>query len=158
LDYRPGPWGLDGQSCCVYCIYTETEGAITIVISQQSPEPIYRQIEEQVKAALFSGELAPGTELPSIRKLAQDLRISVITTKRAYEELERGGFIVTLPARGSFAADPDRDALRERRLGELKAGLAPLAAEARALGLGEEGFGAMAREAYLEANKEHEDA
>lgn len=61
---------------------------------------------------------------------------------------------MTLPARGSFAADPDRDALRERRLGELRAGLVPLAAEARALGLGEEDFGRLARTMY----KEHEDA
>lgn len=132
-------------------MYIQTEEVdITIVVSQQSPEPIYRQIEEQVKAALLSGELAPGTELPSIRRLAQELRVSVITTKRAYEELERGGYIVTLPARGSFAADPDRGAMRTRRLEGLRQGLLPLAAEAAALGLSPGEFGELAAAVHKE--------
>jgi GntR family transcriptional regulator len=108
---------------------------ITIIVSLQSPEPIYRQIGEAVKTALLSGELAPGEELPSIRRLAQELRVSVITTKRAYEELERDGYIRTMPGRGSIAADPDREAMRSRRLEALRTGLEPLVADARSLGL-----------------------
>lgn len=130
------------------------EGIITIVVSMQSPEPIYRQIEEQVKAALFSGELKAGAELPSIRRLAQELRVSVITTKRAYEELERAGYITTIPARGSFAASTDRDAMRDKRLAALKEGLAPLVAEAASLGLGREEFESIVDSMY----KEKEDA
>lgn len=89
-----------------------------------------------MRAALLSGELEPGAELPSIRKLAEELRVSVITTKRAYEELERDGYIRTVQGRGSFAAEPDREALRARRLGELRAKLRPLVEEASSLGLG----------------------
>jgi GntR family transcriptional regulator len=123
---------------------------ITITVSLQSPEPIYRQIEEAVKTALLSGELAPGEELPSIRRLAQELRVSVITTKRAYEELEREGYIRTMPGRGSIAADPDREAMRSRRLEALRAGLEPLVAEARSLGLDAEGLRSIVESIYKE--------
>jgi len=123
---------------------------ITITVSLQAPEPIYRQIEEAVKAALLSGELAPGEELPSIRRLAQDLRVSVITTKRAYEELEREGYIRTMPGRGSVAADPDREVMRLRRLEALRSGLEPLVAGARALGLDSEGLCSIVDSIYKE--------
>jgi GntR family transcriptional regulator len=142
----------------VYTVYTHKcrtrRQGITIVVSFQSPEPIYRQIEAQIVAALLSGELAPGTELPSIRHLAQDLRVSVITTKRAYEELERGGYILTLPGRGSFAAEGSLHAQRARRLGELRAELEGLVSAASALGLGPEALGEMLASIY----KEREDA
>jgi len=103
-----------------------------------------------VKTALLSGELAPGEELPSIRRLAQELRVSVITTKRAYEELEREGYIRTMPGRGSIAADPDREAMRSRRLEALRAGLEPLVAEARSLGLDAEGLRSIVESIYKE--------
>jgi GntR family transcriptional regulator len=121
----------------------QKESAITIIVSLQSPEPIYRQIEGQVKSALLSGELEPGTELPSIRGLAQELRVSVITTKRAYEDLEREGYIRTLPGRGSFAADTDREELRSRRLEALRGSLEPVVDEALSLGLGAAELGGM---------------
>lgn len=123
---------------------------ITIIVSLQSPEPIYRQIETQIVAALLSGELAPGTELPSIRHLAQDLRVSVITTKRAYEELERGGYILTLPGRGSFAAEGNLEGQRARRIGELRAELEGLVAAASSMGLGPEALGEMLASIYKE--------
>ena len=73
-----------------------------IIVSNQSGKPIYEQITEQIKALIISGELGEGDALPSMRLLAKELRISVITTKRAYEELEREGFVTSIPARGAL--------------------------------------------------------
>ena len=75
-----------------------------IIISNTGGQPIYEQICRQIKGAIAAGKLKPGEPLPSIRALARDLRISVITTKRAYEELERDGFICTQAGKGSFVA------------------------------------------------------
>ena len=103
-----------------------------------------------MKTAFLSGELKPGEELPSIRRLAQELRVSVITTKRAYDDLEREGYIKTLPARGSFAADPDKDLLRERRLEALRGSLEPLVGEALSLGLSASRLGDIVAAIYKE--------
>lgn len=84
-----------------------------IVISNQSGKPIYEQIAEQVKALIISGELGEGDALPSMRLLAKELRISVITTKHAYEDLEREGFLVTVPGKGSFVAPQNPELHRE---------------------------------------------
>lgn len=84
-----------------------------IIIANGSSEPIYEQIARQIKGAIMAGELAEGDPLPSIRALANDLRISVITTKRAYEELEREGFISTVPGKGCFVAPRDLELVRE---------------------------------------------
>ena len=83
---------------------------MTILIDNRSGQPIYEQIFEQLRAQIFSGAVAAEEALPSIRSLAKDLRISVITTKRAYEELESAGLIVTVPGKGSFAAPAERRA------------------------------------------------
>ena len=85
-----------------------------IIISNQSSEPIYEQIVSQVKAQIMNGTLAEGDALPSMRALAQSLRISVITTKRAYEELERDGFIETYTGRGSFVKHRIRNFLERK--------------------------------------------
>ena len=87
-----------------------------IYISNTGGQPIYAQIAGQIKAKILSGALCEGDALPSIRLLAKELRISVITTKRAYEELERDGFIATLPGRGSFVAPQDPELHREETL------------------------------------------
>ena len=87
-----------------------------IIISNASDKPIYEQIVSQMKALILSGGLDEGQQLPSIRTLASDLRISVITTKRAYEELEREGFIITQTGRGSFVAPVGVELLREEQL------------------------------------------
>ena len=84
-----------------------------IIISNSSGVPIYEQIEEQLKAQILSGELSPGETLPSIRVLAKDLKISVITTKRAYEELERDGFIESVVGKGSFVKGVNSELMRE---------------------------------------------
>lgn len=89
---------------------------LKIIISNNSGKPIYEQITQQIKAAILKGELSPGDPLPSMRLLAKELRISVITTKRAYEELEREGFLVSVVGKGSFVASQDPELLREARL------------------------------------------
>ena len=91
-----------------------------IIISNSSGQPIYEQICRQIKGAVASGTLKPGEPLPSIRNLARDLRISVITTKRAYEELERDGFICTVAGKGSFVAQQDVELARESSLREIE--------------------------------------
>lgn len=91
-----------------------------IIIDNQSGKPIYEQIYFQLKNQIISGELAEESPLPSIRNLAKDLRISVITTKRAYEELENEGFIYTLPGKGSFVAKANRELLREENLRKIE--------------------------------------
>lgn len=84
-----------------------------ILISNANNQPIYEQIYTQIRNQILSGELAPGQGLPSIRALAKDLRVSVITTKRAYEELEREGFLTTVPGKGCFVAPRNLELVRE---------------------------------------------
>ena len=91
-----------------------------IIISNSSGQPVYEQICRQIKGAIAAGKLQPGEPLPSIRSLARDLRISVITTKRAYEELERDGFIQTVAGKGSFVAQQDLELARESNLREIE--------------------------------------
>ena len=84
-----------------------------IILTNAGGQPIYDQIVSQVKAQILSGKLKEGDALPSLRALAKDLRISVITTKRAYEDLEREGFIVSLTGKGSFVAGANTELIRE---------------------------------------------
>ena len=97
---------------------------MTILIDNRSGAPIYEQIFDQIRQQIFSGALPEDTPLPSIRTLAKDLRISVITTKRAYEELEAAGYIYTLPGKGSFVAARNEALLREEHLRQLEEHLA----------------------------------
>lgn len=89
---------------------------MNIVISNYSDKPIYDQIAEQIKNLIINGELAEAELLPSIRNLAKELQISVITTKRAYEELEKEGYIVSVPGKGSFVGAQNKELLREARI------------------------------------------
>jgi len=91
-----------------------------IIISNSSGQPIYEQIVSQIKTMIISGELNEGDALPSMRLLAKELRISVITTKRAYEELEREGFIVSVTGKGSFVASKNMELIREQQLKEIE--------------------------------------
>lgn len=91
-----------------------------IFINNQSGVPIYDQIYQQIKAQIINGELREDEPLPSIRSLAKELHISVITTKRAYEELEKDGFIYTAPGRGSFVAKKNTELLREETLKQIE--------------------------------------
>ncbi len=107
-----------------------------ILISNSSPDPIYEQIARQIRGQIISGELAEGTPLPSIRKLAQDLQISVITTKRAYDELEHEGFLDSVGGKGTFVAAQNEEFLREKRMKVVEEKLAAAVAEARLMGMG----------------------
>ncbi len=93
---------------------------MNIFIDNKSGIPIYEQIYKQIKAQIISGSLAEDDPLPSIRNLAKDLRISVITTKRAYDELEREGFIYTVAAKGCFVAPKNVELLREENLKKIE--------------------------------------
>ena len=87
-----------------------------IIISNSSGKPIYEQITSQIKNGILTGALSEGEALPSMRQLAKDLRISVITTKRAYEDLERDGFLTNVPGKGCFVAVKNPEFLREESL------------------------------------------
>ena len=106
-----------------------------IIISNSSGQPIYEPICRQVKGAIAAGRLRPGEPLPSIRALARDLRISVITTKRAYEELEREGFICTVAGKGSFVAQQNLELAKESSLREIEAHLQAAVELSRQAGL-----------------------
>ncbi len=106
-----------------------------IIISNTSPEPIYGQIVSQIKGAILSGAVAEGSPLPSIRALANELRVSVITTKRAYAELEEAGFIETVPGKGSFVSGGNSELLREEQLRTVETLLSQALEAARQAGL-----------------------
>ncbi len=102
-------------------IRRETKGCtMDIIISNTSGVPIYEQIEEQIKGMIMTGEMKAGDALPSMRVLAKDLRISVITTKRAYEELERDGFIESVVGKGSFVKGMNSDIMKESMLAAIE--------------------------------------
>ena len=106
-----------------------------IIISTASDKPIYEQIVMQMKDLILAGDLQEGQQLPSIRALASDLRISVITTKRAYAELESQGFIETVQGKGSFVAGGNTELLREERLRHIEELLGSAVREARGVGI-----------------------
>ena len=106
-----------------------------IIISNASSEPIYEQIGKQIKAQIISGDLKEGDGLPSIRKLAQELHISVITTKRSYEELEKEGFIDTVGGKGTFVAIQNKELLREKKMKTIEDMMGDTVTEAQKLGI-----------------------
>ncbi|MGD9346277.1 MAG: GntR family transcriptional regulator [Candidatus Aminicenantes bacterium] len=94
-----------------------------IAISPHNPDPMYKQVTDQIKDAIASGTLKPETKLPSIREMAKELKISMITIKRAYADLESEGYILTRSGMGSFVVDINRDKLREEKLAEIRSEL-----------------------------------
>lgn len=114
-----------------------------LIISNASNQPIYEQIVQQIKQHILTGSLGEGEMLPSIRALAKDLRISVITTKRAYEELEREGFIYTVAGKGCFVAGRSSEWAREDLLRKIEAHLQEAAHLAALAGIGKEELGGM---------------
>ncbi len=109
-----------------------------IIISNSSGKPIYEQITAQIKALIMNGSLSPGDPLPSMRLLAKELRISVITTKRAYEDLERDGFITTVVGKGSFVREADREFVKEEQLKAVEGYLQAAVDTARQYGMEEQ--------------------
>ncbi len=106
-----------------------------IIISNSSPDPIYEQVTKQIKTQIISGDLTEGDALPSIRKLAKDLLISVITTKRAYEELEKEGFIDTVGGKGTFVAMQNKELLKEKKMQTVEEKLSNAVSDAKKLGI-----------------------
>ena len=111
---------------------------MNIVISNKDDRPIYEQITSQMKNMILSGKLEEGSQLPSIRALAKNLRISVITTKRAYEELERDGFIITVAGKGSYVAENNSAVLKEEKMKQLEENVRGLIEEAYNSGISKE--------------------
>lgn len=105
-----------------------------IVVSNDSKLAIWEQIAEQIKDAIIKGELSPGDPLPSIRALARELRISVITTKRAYDELEQERYVDSVQGKGSFVSSQDSAMMREKRLKNIETKLSEAMIEARMMG------------------------
>ena len=123
---------------------------VDIIISNSSGKPIYEQIADQVKEQIMAGALAAGDALPSMRLLAKELRISVITTKRAYEELERDGFLENVPGKGCFVAPQNRELLREAQLRRVEEKLTQAIEEARRGAVSLEELEEMLTELYQE--------
>ncbi|WP_432703340.1 GntR family transcriptional regulator [Lysinibacillus sphaericus] len=106
-----------------------------IIISNSSKEPIYEQITNQMKSSILAGELQEGAAIPSMRKLAQNLQISVITTKRAYEELEKAGFIYSIVGKGSFVAEQNLEVIREKKQKVIEEQLSAVITNSKEIGL-----------------------
>ncbi|WP_458460695.1 GntR family transcriptional regulator [Paenibacillus sp.] len=108
---------------------------MNILISNASGDPIYMQILSQIRQSILSGELVAGDSLPSIRQLAKDLQVSVITTKRVYEELEKEKLIDSVVGKGSFVSGANQDFIRERRMKQLEEKMLEVIRESKELGM-----------------------
>lgn len=106
-----------------------------ILISNDSPVKLYEQIENQIKSQILNGNLKPGDNLPSIRMLAKELKVSIITSKRAYEELEKQGFIETVVGKGTFVSGANSERLREAAMAEMESKLEEVIVSAKSLNL-----------------------
>jgi len=101
------------------CTLGDKDGMF-IVISPQNPDPMYQQVTDQIKDAIASGTIKPKSKLPSIREMAKELKISMITIKRSYADLENEGYILTRSGLGSYVADINKNKLREEKLAEIR--------------------------------------
>ena len=116
-----------------------------LIIRNTTGQPIYDQISSQIRAQIIAGKLQPGDALPSIRGLAKDLKISVITTKRAYDELEADGFVTTVAGKGCFVAEKNLDLVREHHLKELEDHLSAAVELSKSCGVSREELHEMLR-------------
>lgn len=106
-----------------------------ILLKNSSERPIYEQIKQQVKENILKGYVAPGEHLPSMRELAQDLSVSVITTKRAYEDLEKDGFVFTIRGKGTFVKEQDSSILKEKQFIVIESLAKSMSKEAKTIGM-----------------------
>lgn len=122
---------------CIYTLYTLRYGGehLDILISNSSPVALYEQIETQIKNQILNGNIKSGDPLPSIRSLAKELKVSIITTKRAYEELENEGFIETVVGKGTFVSGANSERLKEAAMAEMESRLEEVIISAKSLGL-----------------------
>ena len=119
----------------IYTLYTIGGERLDIVISNSSQVHLYEQIESQIKNQIINLTLKPGEALPSIRTLAKELKVSIITTKRSYEELEKEGFIKTVVGKGTFVAESNNERLKEVAMFEIENKLEEAIVSAKAIGL-----------------------
>lgn len=124
-----------------------------IVISNSSETPIYQQVKDQIRDAILYGELSEGEQLPSIRSLANDLRVSVLTTRRVYDELETEGFIISKAGKGSFVATENLELLRESKRHFVEQKLSEAWIAARSLGISKEELYSMMDILFEEGEK-----
>lgn len=121
-----------------------------ILISNQSELPIYAQIREQIKEQILNGQIAEGTALPSIRNLAKEIGVSVITTTRAYSDLDEEGFIAAVQGKGSIVLSTDNKILKEQYLVRMEAALTSAAETAKRIHMSEEQFNQIVKEIWRE--------
>ena len=120
----------------IYTLCTVKRGeTLNINISHTSTIPLYEQIQSQIKNQILNGNLKPGEGLPSIRNLAKELKVSIITTKRAYEELEKDGFIETVIGKGTFVSNQNTERLKEFTLYEIENKLEEIIKQAKSVGM-----------------------
>lgn len=108
---------------------------ININISNSSSVPLYEQVQSQIKAQILNGQLKAGDGLPSIRSLAKELKVSIITIKRAYEELEKDGYLETVTGKGSFVASQNKERLKEVAMYEVESKLEEIIRQAKSVGM-----------------------
>ena len=126
------------------------DAKVNIIISNSGETPISDQIARQIKNAIIAGEFRPGEALPSLRFLAKELRVSIISTKRAYEELEREGYITSVPGKGSFVAQINQELLREEQFRKVESYLGRAVETARLAGITCEEIEELVRTLYEE--------
>lgn len=126
-----------------------------IVLSPLNPDPMYKQVTDQIKDAIARETLKPGDKLPSIRELSIALKISIITTKRAYSDLENEGYIITRPGLGSYVADIDKEKLREEKLAEISESLIKIIKTSEKFGIDKDDIFALVREIEEKRNESH---
>jgi len=123
---------------------------LNIIISNSSAVPLYEQIQNQIKSQILSGDLRSEELLPSIRSLAKELKVSIITTKRAYEELEKEGYILTVAGKGSYVCSQSTERLKEAALFEMESKLEEIILGAKKMGINEEDFIEIIKSIYEE--------
>ncbi len=126
-----------------------------IVLSPLNPDPMYKQVTDQIKDAIASETLKPGDKLPSIRELSIALKISIITTKRAYSDLENEGYIITRPGLGSYVANINMEKLREEKLAEISERLTTIIKKAEKFDIEKGDIFALVREIEEKRNESH---
>lgn len=128
---------------------------VFIVLSPLNPDPMYKQVTDQIKDAIASQTLKPGDKLPSIRELSLELKISIITTKRAYSDLENEGYIITRPGLGSFVADINTEKLREDKLTEISDTLFKIIKTSEKFNIVQDDIFALIKEIEEKTNESH---
>ena len=138
------------EKASVHIDYIQWRDTVNITVYSSAVEPIYEQIVRQIKKLIINEELQPEDMLPSIRNLARDLKISVITTKRAYEELEKEGFIESVLGKGTFVSARNKEFIREKRVKILEDKMNDVIEEGRHLNIGLQGLKIMIEVLYRE--------